>query len=596
MLFFKMRMLCLILVNLAIPMLLNAQEICNNGIDDDGNGLVDLNDPGCQFSSVLLQPGIISLLPNHSFEERICCPGGFVSPISPPWLSCASGWRPANIGTTDYFNECGYSPAGFNLPSPAGDGAVGLYAIPDEHYFEYLGRVLSLPDEPSFLKADSSYILSFLVSSAAASDQFDQSQEEGRNIDPFTAQVPLAIYGFTGVQDTFPSNYACLGLAPDWQLLGSTQVSLNWDWSRATIAFTPQSDINVIAIGGGCEVPQELGRRYVTNPITLTGKILSPYYLIDDLLLTGSDEQRGIYISRSGSFCNGSLTLVADVPDGAEHGQWYHNGAALVGDTLTTLDSATIAFIGAGTYAYASMIDGTMLVNSFYVSGFCAPLNDLCQNAAQLQLDQMGELFSTSVTGDLEHATTSLPAPACVDSASYEWVDNWYSLSALAGDHLELSLDLDTAAAVGMEVKAGACSDTALACTNDGSPISFAIANAGTYLVRVFSLAARDLGDVYVLHVTLDRPTGVRSPSYFDLGIHPNPSNGDFTFMLEHAVSNATITLRDVSGRTMYHEERTLTTATPVQLQLRGQLSPGTYFLEVRSTSGRALAKLVVDH
>lgn len=95
-----MRALSLSVLLLVLAGPLAAQEICNNGIDDDGDGAIDLNDPDCGcFGS--LNSGVISLVPNHSFEERMCCPGGFVSMVSPPWLSCATGWGPGTQGTTD---------------------------------------------------------------------------------------------------------------------------------------------------------------------------------------------------------------------------------------------------------------------------------------------------------------------------------------------------------------------------------------------------------------------------------------------------------------------------------------------------------------
>lgn len=34
----------LLLLAFLYPVALSAQEICNNGIDDDGDGLIDLND------------------------------------------------------------------------------------------------------------------------------------------------------------------------------------------------------------------------------------------------------------------------------------------------------------------------------------------------------------------------------------------------------------------------------------------------------------------------------------------------------------------------------------------------------------------------
>ena len=49
------------------------QEICNNGIDDDNDGLIDLLDPDC---SCIVKRNII---PNPSFEDTISCPTSAVN-------------------------------------------------------------------------------------------------------------------------------------------------------------------------------------------------------------------------------------------------------------------------------------------------------------------------------------------------------------------------------------------------------------------------------------------------------------------------------------------------------------------------------------
>src|SRR4051812_1018209 len=47
-----------------------AQEICNNGMDDDNDGLIDLFDPDCQCHFTVSA----NLLLNGSFESYINCP------------------------------------------------------------------------------------------------------------------------------------------------------------------------------------------------------------------------------------------------------------------------------------------------------------------------------------------------------------------------------------------------------------------------------------------------------------------------------------------------------------------------------------------
>lgn len=45
-------------------------EMCDNGLDDDADGQIDLNDDECHCEP-LEQP---SLIPNPSFEAQDCCP------------------------------------------------------------------------------------------------------------------------------------------------------------------------------------------------------------------------------------------------------------------------------------------------------------------------------------------------------------------------------------------------------------------------------------------------------------------------------------------------------------------------------------------
>ena len=76
-----------------------SQEICGNGIDDDGDLLIDLNDPDCACSGFGGgSTTVTSLIPNPSFESNTCCPS------SVSQLYCADNWVQASNATSDYFN------------------------------------------------------------------------------------------------------------------------------------------------------------------------------------------------------------------------------------------------------------------------------------------------------------------------------------------------------------------------------------------------------------------------------------------------------------------------------------------------------------
>ena len=97
-----MKKLLIIILSL-LPIILTSQEICNNGIDDDGDGLIDLHDDECECEGFSSAQNVPSLIPNYSFEDHSCCPGGYSQ------LNCADTWQQASGNTSDYFNTCGFT-------------------------------------------------------------------------------------------------------------------------------------------------------------------------------------------------------------------------------------------------------------------------------------------------------------------------------------------------------------------------------------------------------------------------------------------------------------------------------------------------------
>jgi len=119
-----------------------SQEICDNGIDDDFDGMIDLNDEDCFCAKHIP----VSLIPNPSFEEKTCCPKQNAR------LDCAVGWIQASAPTTDYVHTCGNYlgntniPAYAPLPFPDGEGGVGFrdgQRHAGSNYKEYVGACLT---------------------------------------------------------------------------------------------------------------------------------------------------------------------------------------------------------------------------------------------------------------------------------------------------------------------------------------------------------------------------------------------------------------------------------------------------------------------
>ena len=118
---------------------LHAQvEICNNGIDDDGDGLIDLNDV---TDCVCGNSSVTSLIPNPSFESMNCCPSSYSQ------VNCATSWVQASSATSDYMNTCGFvmgaATAAGLVPFPNGNGVLGCIFSPG--WQEYVGACLTSP-------------------------------------------------------------------------------------------------------------------------------------------------------------------------------------------------------------------------------------------------------------------------------------------------------------------------------------------------------------------------------------------------------------------------------------------------------------------
>ena len=286
--------------------ILGAQEICDNGIDDDGDGLIDLNDAeDCEcFTDV---PS--SLIPNPSFEEMTCCPQTEAD------LDCAVGWIQASAPTTDYVHTCGilgnpynYQPA--PLPFPDGEGAIGFRdgKPPNRPDFkEYAGACLT-----STMEVGREYILDFFV---------------GFPDTPQSTYFDISIYGTTDC-DNLPfgvgsnGDPGCPTNHVGWELIARQSVSGRNEWINVIFEFSANEAYEAIVLGPSCDPHPEFAN--------------NPFFYFDRLLLAERGEFGLPYSSIEGSVCAEGVTLTVDMPEAISY-QWYHNGVALVGYTDSTL-------------------------------------------------------------------------------------------------------------------------------------------------------------------------------------------------------------------------------------------------------------------
>ncbi len=288
-----------------------AQEICNNAIDDDGDGLVDLNDT-LDCNCIIIPQIPPSLIPNYSFEDNSCCP----SQISQ--LSCADNWLQASLATSDYYNLCDFTaiftPPQTPLPG-GGSGYVGFYI--SQNWNEQVGACLSGP-----LLAGTSYTLSFYTAWSAGS-----------------ASNILGVFGTPNCGDLPWGTTTCPVGSGSWQALGTQSVNYTTDgaWQQVSISFTPSIDIYAISIGGTCAAANGVG----------------DYYFIDELTLNTTNSYGSI--GSDGHICTNDLVLYESFVNPGDSVQWYFNGIALIGETSDSLDGMTY---GPGDYALINYLNG----------------------------------------------------------------------------------------------------------------------------------------------------------------------------------------------------------------------------------------------
>lgn len=337
----------LVLLTFLFSSSLLAQEICDNGIDDDGDGLIDLNDPDCECSDILT--GTNSLIPNPSFEDTLCCP------INYSQLSCAATWIQASDATSDYYNACGYtyirrpvhSPPASPIPGN-GNGYVGFYntsrsrppggASTNGTYKEYVGSCLRRP-----LRNGQVYTLDFFLSWAHGSDTLIVSIFGTPNC----SELPWNGYGCPLL-----SNGSWVELGKDTVVLPKAEISLDSNgnfldydsnnlWTPVTISFTTPTDIYAVALGPSCDS---------------TKSELENYYYADELTLSGGSPFSEPTVIEAGKWCTGDLHLKASIELSGGNWQWYRSGIALSGETS---DSLNLMLYGINAlYSVVYMVNG----------------------------------------------------------------------------------------------------------------------------------------------------------------------------------------------------------------------------------------------
>jgi gliding motility-associated-like protein len=297
------------------------QELCDNAIDDDGDGLIDLNDDDCDCNNLIDH----SIIPNPSFEIIDCCPD------AEGMMSCATAWNQASAATSDFYHTCGFSefgidgalPPTFPLPG-GGDGFIGLYNFLSG-YREYAGSCL----------------LTNLLAGVSYSLNFHMAYSYGD-----LEEIEVRLFGSPNCTDLPWFGISCPDGIASWELLGAETVVTGTDgeWVSVTIEFIPITNIDAIAIGMPCG---DLGGAE------------GSYYYFDELILLETEVMG--YITQTGGWCSGDLVLTANNDELDGIWQWYKDGIALLGEFGSTLSPIPY---GEGTFtAVFTYLDGCKQVD-----------------------------------------------------------------------------------------------------------------------------------------------------------------------------------------------------------------------------------------
>jgi gliding motility-associated-like protein len=366
-----------------------SQEICNNGIDDDGDGLKDLLDPDCLCNPI----ATTSLLPNHDFEDYTSCPNGTGQ------INKASPWDQGTLGKPNYINRCGFVPSNLNnypadtfLPNdeieffPSGDGIAG--AIMSSPYNEYIKSTLTTP-----IPAGTSAQLSLKVAAIIYNNSIGP---DDMNISALTP-TNLTVYGRSNATNVpFPTFTNPNIPGSPWIEIGSAAYIPKPKWQDVTISFTPSIEISQIMIGA----PEVLPESYYV-PLMHIGSF--PYFLYDDVMLNTLSET-DLFITRSGNICNNNMVLTASInanTTGNVVYQWYKDGAPIfLEGNASTFDVSNSLFSNKDGNYVVQVADDTSCYSASFTLNSVIPNPSVqmspprCTTAGTINITSIAEEYS----------------------------------------------------------------------------------------------------------------------------------------------------------------------------------------------------------
>ena len=273
---------------------------CADAADNDGDGLIDLNDGDCECGvGTDLFENVESFIVNSGFENYSTCPS------SHSQLYACDDWQQAGSGTSDYF-ACGaettWGPSywGTFPTPPEGTAFVGAIVSPNSNYHEYVGGCTT-----DTLVSGSTYTFEMYVASptvGSASYGGDTSGEVQLFGIPSCSSIPFSGYGsIEGVYDLLDEVTVNVVAGDPYQLI--------------SFSFTPTTDYEAVVFGGASDMSIAPGAN-------------GNYLLFDDLILN-TTSSFGDTIEYEGD-CESGWLLSGPQPTDVDY-QWYESGVALAG-------------------------------------------------------------------------------------------------------------------------------------------------------------------------------------------------------------------------------------------------------------------------
>ncbi len=340
----KARRFLLFFASTSIFISLHAQEICDDGVDNDGDGAIDLNDGDCDC---VLETGV-NLFTNGSFETpaepNISCFSVNNCPNTFGQLSCLEGWSPGGVASSpdafgilcdltevDNFLDGGLSR--FGPSASEGESFGGLIAQSQgSNYTEVLANCLQSNTTPGL-----QYTLQFdILGFEEAVIIFDEEVEDLYSAFP----AYLAVYGNTqcyGPMEGSPTfNCPIENLGIGWELIDTMVVYGElYSWTNYSKEIEIANSYSSIGITGFCT-------DYRENPEdSVIALSRHNYYFFDDFRLFSQEDSLSLDLEELQLSCDSSALRLDQTSDlNIIEYQWYIDGVAINGatDSIYTAD------------------------------------------------------------------------------------------------------------------------------------------------------------------------------------------------------------------------------------------------------------------